>query len=103
MPKRLGSSEVIRVLQEHGFFFSFAEGQPRQIQARHRTHRHRAGSEERTSHRHHPLHHSLGRADAARLWVLTSLPLRREAGVRASVILIPYSVSISFDPAGWFC
>ncbi len=26
MPKRLGSSEVIRVLQEHGFFFASRKG-----------------------------------------------------------------------------
>lgn len=26
MPKRLGSSEVIRVLQEHGFFFASQKG-----------------------------------------------------------------------------
>lgn len=72
MPKRLGSSDVIRVLQEHGFVFCHLEGQPRQIQARLRTHHHRAPAEEGIAHRHHPLHHPPVGADTKGLSVMTA-------------------------------
>jgi len=46
MPKRLGSSDVIGVLREHGFFFASQKGSHAKYKERSRSYRDCATSEE---------------------------------------------------------
>jgi len=65
MPKRLGSSEIIRVLQKHGFAFATQKGSHAKYK-----NRHRAASEERTAYWHHAIHYPPVGPDPRGFWFL---------------------------------